>query len=66
VAIELWVYVLTLLSEMQAFVDASGRHVIVTASSGDAPYDLKIWSYQPPKVCICGSSRDILILNSDP
>lgn len=39
---------------VQAFVDPGGQCVIVTAASGEAPYELKIWLYQTPKVCTYG------------
>jgi len=34
---------------LQAFIDSSDRCIVVTASSYKAPFDLKIWVYQPPK-----------------
>ncbi len=31
-------------------MDSSDRLVVVTASLGAAPFDLKVWVYEPPKV----------------
>lgn len=39
---------------MQAFIDSSDRCVVVTASSNEIPFDLKIWVYQPAKVGVVG------------
>ena len=31
-------------------MDSGDRFVVVTASSGATPFDLKVWVYEPPKV----------------
>jgi hypothetical protein len=41
-------------------MDSSGRFVVVTASSGAAPFDLKLWVYEPPKVSAASQICDIL------
>lgn len=41
-------------------MDSSGRFVVVTASSGAAPFDLKLWVYEPPKVSPVSRICDIL------
>ncbi|KAH9033063.1 WD40-repeat-containing domain protein [Lactarius pseudohatsudake] len=39
-----------LVQVVEAFVDPGDRCIVVTATSGKAPYELKIWHYQPQKV----------------
>ncbi len=41
-------------------MDSSDRLVVVTASSGAAPFDLKVWVYEPPKVSAASRICDIL------
>lgn len=43
-----WLY--SIYMKLQAFIDSSNRCVVVTASSYKAPFDLKMWVYEPPKV----------------
>ncbi|KAH9012574.1 WD40-repeat-containing domain protein [Lactarius pseudohatsudake] len=38
-----------LVQVVEAFVDPGDRCIVVTATSGKAPYELKIWHYQPQK-----------------
>ncbi|KAI9439155.1 WD40-repeat-containing domain protein [Lactarius indigo] len=35
---------------VEAFANSGNRCMVITASSGRAPYELKVWSYQPEKV----------------
>jgi len=44
-------------------MDSSDRFVVVTASSRVAPFDLKVWVYEPPKVRMSAASQ--ICSNSD-